>query len=405
MGSTAGAAVAALRGGVAALSEFDPASLSDAALLELVREVEVVYRRVQAQRSRLFDCAHRRGAALVDGAASTASWLRGRLHLGDASHQLRIAAAAREVDHVGEAYARGEISAEHVAVVAHVLPDLDPEVVAAGAGKLLAEQAAELTPQLLRRVAARIRDHFDAESADRRGAQRAQRRWLRVAKTFDGAVAVDGMLDPDGGELLLATLAALTPPPRPGDERTGERRRADALLDLCRLAGRHAPTAGGEKPHVTVTVDLPTLQRSPAGRGATLGDGTPLGAQAARRLACDAAVIPAVLGSAGEVLDLGRLARVVSAAQRRALVLRDRGCRFPGCDRPPGWTDAHHLVHWAQGGPTDLDNLLLLCRWHHVAVHEGQWRIHLDTHTNTATAVRPDGHPLDLTSRPPAHPP
>jgi len=78
----------------------------------------------------------------------------------------------------------------------------------------------------------------------------------------------------------------------------------------------------------------------------------------------------------------------------------DPGCRFPGCDRPPQWTDAHHLIAWADGGPTNLDNILLLCRWHHTAVHEGGWTLHYDQPANTVSATRPDGQPLDLISRP-----
>jgi hypothetical protein len=100
------------------------------------------------------------------------------------------------------------------------------------------------------------------------------------------------------------------------------------------------------------------------------------------------------------VLDLGRTARVVNPGLRRALVLRDGGCRFPGCDRPAGWADAHHVVSWATGGTTTLDNLVLLCRHHHTQAHEGGWRIRLDTESNTVTAIRPDGQPHHAVSRP-----
>src|SRR6266545_4924504 len=117
-----------------------------------------------------------------------------------------------------------------------------------------------------------------------RARQRLEERWLSVARTFDGAVAVQRVLDPDGGELLLATLNGLMPPPVAHDLRTPAHRRADALLDLCRLAANHTPTAGGEKPHVTVTIDWETLR----GAGtATLGSGVPVTAETARRLACD----------------------------------------------------------------------------------------------------------------------
>ena len=182
------------------------------------------------------------------------------------------------------------------------------------------------------------------------------------------------------------------PPPKPDDSRTASQRRADALLDLCRLAADHTPTAGGEKPHVMVTVDLATLQNQlkpdPAAAltsGATLGSGWSIGAATARRLACDAAIIPLLLGGPSEPLDIGRLSRSCPPALRRALVFRDGGCRYPGCDRPPEWTDAHHLVHWIDLGPTSLTNCVLLCRRHHVLLHEHGQTMTLDPATATIT--------------------
>jgi hypothetical protein len=97
--------------------------------------------------------------------------------------------------------------------------------------------------------------------------------------------------------------------------------------------------------------------------------GTLLSAEVVRRLACDAALVPTVLGSAGQVADVGCLVRLFTPSQVRRLWLRDRGCSFPGCTMPAHWTDAHHLVHWADGGPTDLDNAALLCQRHHTVVH------------------------------------
>src|SRR6266511_3114686 len=399
MGSTGGvaAAVRLLQAGVATLSNVDLAGLSDGQQLGLLRVVHPLVCRMEAQRSRVTGSVHRRGAVFAEGAVSRVAWLRSRLRMSDGQAQLRAAAAVRQVPELATAYAAGQVSYAQISVVAAVVPDIDPEVLAAGAGKLLAEQVTQLAPGPLRQVAVRVRDHFEPEAAERRARQRLEERWLSVARTFDGAVAVQRVLDPDGGELLLATLNGLMPPPVAHDLRTPAHRRADALLDLCRLAANHTPTAGGEKPHVTVTIDWETLR----GAGtATLGSGVPVTAETARRLACDATIIPAVLGTAGEPLDLGRAARLVSTAQRRALILRDRGCRFPGCDRPPQWTDAHHLVAWANGGPTDLDNLVSICRWHHSAVHEGGWTLNLDTLTNTVTATRPDGQPLDITSQP-----
>jgi hypothetical protein len=111
-------------------------------------------------------------------------------------------------------------------------------------------------------------------------------------------------------------------------------------------------------------------------------------AETVRRVACDASVSRVEVGAAGEPVNVGRASRTIPSALRRALVVRDGGCRFPGCDRPPEWTDGHHVRHWADGGETTLQNLVLLCRRHHRAVHEGRWRV----------AVEPDG---GVTAQPP----
>jgi hypothetical protein len=116
----------------------------------------------------------------------------------------------------------------------------------------------------------------------------------------------------------------------------------------------------------------------------------PLSGAAARRLACDAEVIPVVLGGAGEVLDVGRARRTATPAQRRALRVRDGGCIGPGCERPPAWTKAHHLQHWADGGRTDIDNLCLLCTFHHDQVHHHGWTI---TMRNGRPHMRPPPEP------------
>src|SRR6266540_3110485 len=250
MSSTGGvaAAVRLLQAGVATLSNVDLDGLSDGQQLALLRVVHPLVCRMEAQRSRVTGSVHRRGAVFAEGAVSRVAWLRSRLRMSDGQPQLRAAAAVRQVPELATAYAAGQVSYAQISVVAAVVPDIDPEVLAAGAGKLLAEQVTQLAPGPLRQVAVRVRDHFEPEAAERRARQRLEERWLSVARTFDGAVAVQRVLDPDGGELLLATLNGLMPPPVAHDLRTPAHRRADALLDLCRLAANHTPTAGGEKP-------------------------------------------------------------------------------------------------------------------------------------------------------------
>jgi hypothetical protein len=182
-------------------------------------------------------------------------------------------------------------------------------------------------------------------------------------------------LDVEGKAALEAAIGPLSAPaPVDGerDLRSSDRRRGDALLTLV----RRAVAAGGErgknnKTTLVVTMDWESL-RDGLGAGTTLGGldaGTHLAPETVRRLACDGSVIPVVLGSAGEVLDQGREQRCFTDAQTKRLWLRDGGCTYPGCDAPPQWADGHHLVHWADSGPSDLDNAALLCGRHHTIVH------------------------------------
>jgi hypothetical protein len=274
--------------------------------------------------------------------------------------------------------------------------------------------ARRLDPPRLRRVIAHLRLVADPDGADHQAERRQQQRGLWLAATWEGMVAVNGLLDPEAGQTLLAALEPLARPANADDDRSGGQRRADALVELARrtLEGGRLPQSGGVRPQLLVTVDLASLV-GPGGLGGEAGGAWPLDPEACRRLACDGAVtrvlvsrhpdpthhgpggetrlaaqlqaamtrLPPTLGGAPtQPLEVGRTSRVVSAAQRAALVVRDGGCAVPGCDRPPAWCEAHHLVHWLHGGPTDLANLALVCRAHHRAVHEGGWRLtrHLD---------------------------
>lgn len=182
------------------------------------------------------------------------------------------------------------------------------------------------------------------------------------------------VLDEEGSAIVDAAVDALARPRR--DEDTGEldtrtpaARRADALLDLVTWAVSAPDGAPRQaKTSLVVTVPLDVLTGNARGAGATMDDGL-LTVGAVRRLACDAQVIPVVLGTHGEVLDQGMARRLFDRAQVRHLWLRDRHCTFPGCSKPAAWADAHHLVHWVDDGPTDIDNAALLCRAHHTVVH------------------------------------
>jgi hypothetical protein len=139
---------------------------------------------------------------------------------------------------------------------------------------------------------------------------------------------------------------------------------------------------------VSLVVDWPTLTRNQLGRcdGAFTG---PVHPDDVRRLLCDCTVSRIVTGPAGEPLDVGRTRRTIPPALRRALAARDDGCRYPGCNKPPGWADAHHVVHWTNGGPTSIGNLVLLCDRHHHQIHEPGWTVKWDG--SRFRVLRPDG--------------
>jgi len=250
----------------------------------------------------------------------------------------------------------------------------------------------------LQRVAAYWRQAVEREHALEGDEKiRAQRR-LHASVTFLGMVRVDGDLDPETGETLLTALrAVLDAESRTGtedDDRTPAQRRADALGEICRqwLDMGDRPRVAGEKPHVTVTVGVGAL-RGAGGETSEMDHVGPIDPRTARRVACDASITRVVMAGPSEPLDVGRRTSVVSPAMRRAVIVRDRHCRFPGCDRPHTWCDAHHVVHWANGGPTALPNLLLLCRRHHRMVHQpGGFRLELVD--GRPVFRRPDGMAL-----------
>ncbi|GAA2160065.1 hypothetical protein GCM10009845_07540 [Pedococcus bigeumensis] len=191
-----------------------------------------------------------------------------------------------------------------------------------------------------------------------------------------GVVEYRLSLDPEGRAVLEGALGPLSAPrPIAGerDLRTSDQRRGEALVTLVRRAVAAGEGLGASsKAQLVVAMDWESLSSGIRGAGRTLGGsdaGIQLGPDTVRRLACDATIVPMVLGSGGEILDQGRAVRFFTAAQTRRLWLRDGGCTYPDCAMPPHWADAHHLVHWADFGASDLDNAALLCSRHHTVVH------------------------------------
>ena len=180
------------------------------------------------------------------------------------------------------------------------------------------------------------------------------------------------------------------------DPREAGARLWDALVEAARLlAGTDlVPESHGARPRVMVTVDHETL-RERLGRARLVNLDTGLSAGAVRRLACDAEIIPIVLGSASQVLDVGRSSRLVTPGLWSALVARDGHCAFPGCTRLPVACDAHHVRHWADGGATAVSNLVLLCRAHHTTVHQTPWQVRIDADDGRPVFRPPPGRLRD----------
>jgi hypothetical protein len=193
-------------------------------------------------------------------------------------------------------------------------------------------------------------------------------------------VRLSGVVDSEGAAIIGAAIEPLTAPPRDltrPDLRTPAARRADALVEVCRLALRSGelPDTGGQPAQVVVTIDYDALRRDVA--VGHLDTGQLLSPATTKRLACDAGILPVILNGSSVPIDVGRSRRPYTGAARTAVLLRDGGCAFPGCDRPPRWCDIHHIVFWAHGGSTDRDNGVALCGYHHRLIHHETWRVRI----------------------------
>ncbi|WP_406076465.1 DUF222 domain-containing protein [Micromonospora sp. NBC_00858] len=367
---------------------------------DLVAALDAAHRleqRLAAVKLALVRAVDSRGTAAAQSASSTTVWLRDRLRLTvPAARRLVDLAAALDAGAPGvrAALAIGDISVEQARVIGDTVNTVHTAAGAEAADKavgVLVEWAGQFDPTLLRRLGTRILDHVAPEVADAANraaleteARRSARdRHVTLSELPDGRLRLTGSLDAEAAGLLRAAIDPLTAPTGPDDPRTPGQRRHDALADLCRLTLRtgELPEHGAEPAQIVVTTSFDALTRQLD--SGTLDTGLRLTPETVRRLACDAAILPAVLGSTGQPLDVGRQRRLITGPLRRALVLRDRGCAFPGCDRPPRWCDAHHIQHWAAGGNTSLTNAVLLCAHHHRHIHHGDWTVRLGD----------DGHP------------
>ena len=285
---------------------------------------------------------------------------------------------------VRDALRDGVLDPDHVDAIAETVkkipawaPGNTPEIVE----KHLVETARAAHPSVVRSHGETLLSRIDPD-----GDQPADEALAEPKNTFRsrrdqaGWMHFTGTIEPETAEELDAMLGALAKPDGPSDDRHPTQRLGDAFCDVIHHAidSPDLPARGGEKPHLNATMDYTHLL---AGIGtATLEGGALLSAAAARRIACDCGVVPVVMNGASVPLDVGRTRRLVTPKQRVALNARDQGCAFPNCGRPARWSDAHHIQHWLDGGPTDLNNLVLLCRRHHRMIHHSEWEVRMSDH-------------------------
>lgn len=303
------------------------------------------------------------------------------------------------------AFAAGEISLRHLEVIADALAGQAAGRLApttwAGAEEELAKQASLYRPRELAYFARDLVNALDQDGAVPDEREPAQVNELHLTRNpAGGGGRIKAQLDAPTFDAVATALDTLSKPAAEDGRGLGERQ-ADALGDVCRrtLDLGDTPTSGGERPHLNVIIALSDLEHR--ARTATLDYGGSLLAADLRVLACDARVVPVVLGGAGQPLDVGRAMRTVPAYLRRAVVVRDRGCAFPGCERAPAWCDVHHILEWECGGSTDIENLVMLCRFHHRLLHHDEWTVQI-------RAGQPDFVPpawIDRQQRPRRKPP
>jgi Domain of unknown function (DUF222)/HNH endonuclease len=421
----------ALSHAVDALQTADDLALPDAVLCDQVQALRRQIDRLESVFTSQVGLMHERGSANSEGYVTTAAYLRHacKLTAGAARGRVDTAGLLNDWPMVAAAFADGAISYPHAAMVTSTLATL-PAAIAVDAQPVLVEAAKLLDTRRLAQTARRLRHIIDPDGQGTLDERHYEQRWLEVAATFAGTVAINGVLDAESGAVLLTALEALIGPPSPDDERTGSQRRADALVELARVGLDHAslPDVGGERPHLLVVTTIEGLRGDPGAQPAELSWAGSVHNDTLRRLACDPIVtrvvtteptallrtgrgvfephraktgtqqgekarqqrerpeiskllldsLPPQLRGPCQPLDVGRADRLATAPMRKALLIRDRGCAAPGCLCPPGRLEAHHIVHWIDGGATAVYNLVLLCRRHHRFVHERGWQIALN---------------------------
>jgi len=388
------AAVDTIASAIDAITGIDVSPCEPSPLRSELARLKILESRLGAQIGRITHAADTAGAFIGTGAKDTAEWLGKQT--GTSTRKNRTAAELGEAmsksDSLADAVTSGDVSTDKASIV-----------VGAAAGETvdqtLLDMVADLSLKSIKPVVedwvARNHPERDEDIAD---TQRSKR-YLRLTSQPDGMTRIDGLLDPESGAIVRATLDGIIS--QSAFDNTGRRRDQrchDALTQLCVAASKGEIAGGRSNTKLLVTVPFETVVERAAARGHS-HVGPTLDAATVRKLACDAGIHRIITGPASSLLDFGHETRLVPDNLFLALVARDRHCRWPGCTIRATWCDAHHIKEWIDLGPTSDTNCVLLCHRHHQLSHQPGWHI-----TGTANELRikqPDGT-LEI-SRPPHH--
>jgi Domain of unknown function (DUF222) len=369
-----------LKAELSRLAAQDPHALSDDQVIVSTDELLTLRNQLDAVIATQTQVIHTRDLTVEDCGLKTKNWMVAvqTLSQDEATTFLTVAKALPFRPHVTAALLAGDISLQHARRIITSTKKLPPELQDVFE-KELVDAARTVDPTTLGVFARELRSRLGADETREAAEQRQYAdRWLQLDRTYDGMTSITGMLDPASAAVVETALAPLMSKAGTEDDRTTRQRRADALTSIAALALRTGtlPDIGGQKPHLIATVAWNDLKNALDSQASALLNDYLISISTARMIACDAGLIPAVLGSNSEVLDLGRKTPNWSVAQHRALELESDGhCGFPGCGVLLAYCQIHHIHHRAHLGPTDKDNGIHLCLFHHWLIHHSNWEI------------------------------
>ncbi|MBP1234920.1 hypothetical protein JOE40_000387 [Arthrobacter sp. PvP102] len=354
-----------------------------------------------------------------DGCRNTTEFLRMRLRIGAGEARRRLALTEAVLPRAGitghpqeperpdlaAAVASGSVGSRSATIITLALDRVRHHADAEVTGRMehaLTRTAAEHDTDFVTRIARQWTEAIDQDGSEPSEEELRHRQGVFIRKPRRGLQHVEFFATPDQYEPLLTVMNTATNPrtqPEAAegndgtisgegdlDRRTRPQQLLDGLVSAAKtaLATGNLPAAGGLRPQVMVTIDyrdlLDTLEQGTPGRGTGSFTFTgPVTAATVRKIACDADIIPVLLGGQGRILDIGRTTRIFPPHIRKALTARDQGCAFPGCTIPAPWCEAHHITYWSHGGTTSTENGTLLCSHHHHLMHKEQWHIQVKT--------------------------